>query len=172
MASSIRILSECPVCFYDMIPPMKIFQCINGHSLCENCKDNEHVTTCPSCRVTLQGNAISRNILAENLIEAEIKKKHNNDNSIDFIPSAPPIEGEDGYSTEVTNFLARLNLSELTEIFKNEELDMDDVVRLNNEDLKDIGVNKLKHRKLIMQETEQLGKGTSRPAAPSTEQIE
>ena len=51
------------------------------------------------------------------------------------------------------------------EIFKNEELDMDDVVRLNNEDLKDIGVIKLKHRKLILQETEKLGKGTSRPAA-------
>ena len=49
---------------------------------------------------------------------------------------------------------------------------MDDVVSLNNEDLKDIGVNKLKHRKLIIQETEKLGQGTSRPAAPSAKQIE
>jgi len=60
----------------------------------------------------------------------------------------------------------------LTEIFKNEELDMDDVVNLNNEDLKDIGVNKLKHRKLIMQETAKLGQGSSRPAASSAKQIE
>ena len=163
MASSIKILFECPVCFVEMISPMRIFQCLNGHSLCENCKDNEHVSTCPSCRVTLQGNAISRNILAENLIEAEMNKRHKNDND-DFIPSAPPMEDEDGYITDVTTFLAHLNLSELNEIFKNEELDMDDLVNLNNEDLKVIGVNKLKQRKLIMQEIQKLGKWSSRPA--------
>ena len=94
MASSIKKLSECPVCFVEMIPPMKIFQCINGHSLCENCKDNEHVTTCPSCRVTLRGDSISRNILAESLIEAATKQGHSDDNDIsdDLIPSAPSME--------------------------------------------------------------------------------
>ena len=90
MASSIKKLSECPVCFVEMVPPMKIFQCINGHSLCENCKDNDNVTTCPSCRVTLQGELISRNILAESLIEAVTKDGHNEDD--DLIPSAPSME--------------------------------------------------------------------------------
>ena len=90
MASSIKKLSECPVCFVEMVPPMKIFQCINGHSLCENCKDNENVTTCPSCRVTLKGELISRNILAESLIEAMTKDGHNDDE--DIIPSAPSME--------------------------------------------------------------------------------
>ena len=90
MSSSIKQLSECPVCYVEMIPPMKIFQCINGHSLCENCKDNEFVTTCPSCRVTLQGELISRNILAESLIEAVTKDGHNEDE--DLIPSAPSME--------------------------------------------------------------------------------
>ena len=70
MASSIKKLSECPVCFVEMVPPMKIFQCINGHSLCENCKENKNVTT---CRVALKGELISRNILAESLIEAVTK---------------------------------------------------------------------------------------------------
>ena len=155
MASSIKMLSECPVCYDEMIPPMKIFQCINGHSLCENCKDN--VTTCPSCRVSLRGNAMSRNILAESLIEAEMNKRHNDDNGIndDFIPSAPPVEDQDG-NTDVTTFLARLKLSELTEIFKKEELSMDDVLNLSNEELKDIGVKKMKHRKLILQETQMM----------------
>ena len=119
MASSITKLSECPVCLVEMIPPTKIFQCINGHSLCEKCKDN--VTTCPSCRVSLGGNAMSRNILAESLIEAERNKRHNDDNGIndDFIPSAPPFEDQDG-NTDVTTFLARLNLSELSETFEKE----------------------------------------------------
>ena len=59
----------------------------------------------------------------------------------------------------VATFLARLNLTELTEIFKNEELDMDHVVNLSNEELREIGVSKLKHRKLILQETQTKKKG-------------
>ena len=67
---------------------------------------------------------------------------------------------------DVATFLARLNLSELKEIFENEEFDMEDVVNLSNEELKDIGVSKLKHRKLITQETQKLRRGSSRPASP------
>ena len=70
MASSIKTLSECPVCFGEMFSPMKIFQCINGHSICEDFKDNVYVTSCPSCRVTLKGVQMTRNILAEPFIEA------------------------------------------------------------------------------------------------------
>ena len=67
---------------------------------------------------------------------------------------------------DVATFLARLNLSELKEIFENEEFDMDDVVNLSNEELKDIGVSKLRHRKMITQETQKLRKGSSGPAGP------
>ena len=77
MESSILKLSECPVCFDDMIPPMKIFQCINGHSLCENCKANVKIANCPSCRVPIQGDQMTRNILAESFIEAAMNKGHN-----------------------------------------------------------------------------------------------
>ena len=42
---------------------------------------------------------------------------------------------------------------------------MDDVVNLSNEELKDIGVNKLKHRKLITQETQKMRKKCSSAAA-------
>ena len=41
---------------------------------------------------------------------------------------------------------------------------MDDVVNLSNDDLREIGVNKLKHRKLITQETQKMRKGNSRSA--------
>mgnify|MGYP001463637450 CR=1 FL=1 len=50
---------------------------------------------------------------------------------------------------------------------------MDDVVNLSNEELKDIGVNKLKHRKLITQETQNMRKrSSSAAAAVSAIQIE
>ena len=65
---------------------------------------------------------------------------------------------------DVATFLARLNLTELTEIFKKEEFDMDDVVNLSNEELRDIGVSKLKHRKMTTQEAQKRRKGSSRPA--------
>ena len=75
------------MCFVEMIPPMKIFQCINGHSLCEKCKDNKHVKTCPTCRVRFKGrDAISRNILAENLIEAATKKRKNYNDKENLAP--------------------------------------------------------------------------------------
>ena len=78
------------------------------------------------------------------------------------------------FCEDVASFLARLNLSELTEIFENEEFDMNDVLKLSNDELKDIGVSKLKHRKLITQETQKLRKGTSIPsaAAVSVKQID
>ncbi|XP_050315275.1 uncharacterized protein LOC126749611 [Anthonomus grandis grandis] len=37
---------ECPVCYEYMLPP--IYQCINGHSICESCKDRP-IKVCPKC---------------------------------------------------------------------------------------------------------------------------
>ena len=72
---------------------------------------------------------------------------------------------------DVASFLERLNLKELTDIFEEQEFDMDDVLNLSNEELKDIGVNKLKHRKLIMQETQKMRKGSSSLAASAKEKV-
>ena len=96
MASSIKKLSECPLCFGEMVPPMKIFQCSNGHSICEECKDNVNVSTCPSCRVTLQADQMTRNILAEHFIEAVTKGGTDDDLNLYHVlrPSAPPMEME------------------------------------------------------------------------------
>ncbi len=38
--------SECPICI--RIPRGKIFQCVNGHSICDSCTSK--VTFCPTCR--------------------------------------------------------------------------------------------------------------------------
>ena len=46
---------ECSVCLDDMRPPIKIFQCRNGHVMCESCKNHPEVVTCPTCRIPLPG---------------------------------------------------------------------------------------------------------------------
>ena len=34
---------ECPVCYETMAPPSRIFQCNNGHLICEDCKSHSEV---------------------------------------------------------------------------------------------------------------------------------
>ena len=60
-------LFDCPISMEEMKPPMKIFQCSNGHALCGQCKDNPVMTSCPICRIVFTGSNVSRNILAESL---------------------------------------------------------------------------------------------------------
>ena len=77
-------LLDCPVCLEEMRPPKKIFQCSNGHSLCEQCKNNPALTSCPICRIEFTKSNVSRNILAESMASQVI--------SIMSSPSAPPLE--------------------------------------------------------------------------------
>ena len=35
---------ECPVCYETMAPPSRIFQCNNGHLICEDCKSHTEVS--------------------------------------------------------------------------------------------------------------------------------
>ena len=47
-------LPECPVCFTDLGPGIKIAQCPSGHLLCWNCKERmsapQCIAPCPSCK--------------------------------------------------------------------------------------------------------------------------
>ena len=61
-------------------------------------------------------------------------------------------EGE----SEIDNFLQKIGLFGLSDIFEKEELDIDDLFDMNNIDLKDIGIHQLKHRKAILKEIEKL----------------
>ncbi|KAJ8601964.1 hypothetical protein CTAYLR_004461 [Chrysophaeum taylorii] len=57
----IRDFATCPVCLYPMAP--KIFQCENGHPVCEQCLDR--LTICPTCRAGLANP--SRNLPLEQI---------------------------------------------------------------------------------------------------------
>ena len=52
---------------------------------------------------------------------------------------------------DVASFLARLNLTELSEIFATQELSLEEVLNLTNEELMEIGVVKIMDRKLILE---------------------
>lgn len=60
--TQVRSKGECPVCF--KIPRAQIFQCVNGHSICDVC--SAKVELCPTCR---SSGARVRNRLAESLLD-------------------------------------------------------------------------------------------------------
>ena len=63
---------ECPICFEEMLPPKKIFQCSQGHLLCEICfkKVCESTKVCPFCKRDVVTTPI-RNRALEEAIENE-----------------------------------------------------------------------------------------------------
>ena len=66
---------ECPICFEEMLTPMKIFQCSQGHLLCENCfkKVSDSTKVCPFCKRDVVTTTI-RNRALEEAIENEARK--------------------------------------------------------------------------------------------------
>eukprot|EP00092_Neocalanus_flemingeri_P009793 GFUD01010551.1.p1 GENE.GFUD01010551.1~~GFUD01010551.1.p1 ORF type:complete len:230 (-),score=76.73 GFUD01010551.1:58-747(-) len=46
---------ECPVCLEEMKPPLKIFNCRNGHLVCSECRPR--LTVCTNCREEYTGRA-------------------------------------------------------------------------------------------------------------------
>jgi len=57
---------ECPVCMEEMKPPRRIWQCSDGHPVCEFCRRKPEVNCCPTCRKYLVG----RSTIAEKLARA------------------------------------------------------------------------------------------------------
>ena len=55
----------CPVCLELLRPPLRIFQCPEGHILCENCKENPAIVHCPQCRMPLERNCSRNRALEE-----------------------------------------------------------------------------------------------------------
>ena len=61
-------LEKCSVCLDIPKPPLKVFQCPEGHIFCEECRNRSEMTTCPECRISLDGVYI-RNRTLEKLIQ-------------------------------------------------------------------------------------------------------
>jgi len=50
---------ECPVCMENMLPPRRIFQCKNGHIICEICQPKIKNQKCPTCQHEIVGRAVA-----------------------------------------------------------------------------------------------------------------
>jgi len=86
LPKSARNLLECPVCLELAWPPKKIFQCREGHIICEECKANPALKVCPMCRIPLANNLTSRNRQLEELARALTEEA----DGVSISPSAPP----------------------------------------------------------------------------------
>jgi len=58
---------ECPVCLEEMRPPRRIWQCSDGHPVCERCRKKPAVTCCPTCRKYIVGRSTIAEKLARSL---------------------------------------------------------------------------------------------------------
>ena len=56
---------ECPICFEEMRPPTRIWQCVDGHAICEACRNR--LDTCPSCSRAIEGRNIALEKMARSL---------------------------------------------------------------------------------------------------------
>lgn len=60
---------SCPICMNPYIAEIKIFQCVQGHSICENCYNKlKNTKDCPTCRSGYNG---TRNYDLENMCVKE-----------------------------------------------------------------------------------------------------
>jgi len=58
---------ECPICFEEMKPPMRIWQCVDGHPVCEGCRKKLDSKGCPSCNRSVEGRNIALEKMARSL---------------------------------------------------------------------------------------------------------
>jgi len=47
---------DCPVCLTALVNK-RIYQCVNGHHICQQCKQNPSLKACPTCRQKIVGRA-------------------------------------------------------------------------------------------------------------------
>lgn len=63
---------KCPICVE--VPEAEIYQCKNGHVICNKCKDQLTVGRCPQCRVAFEvdGGDLIRNRVLESLVKSVV----------------------------------------------------------------------------------------------------
>ena len=71
-----------------------------------------------------------------------------------------PVPTSTEVDEDVLHFLKELNLTELSDIFKSEQLIMEDVIEMSNHDLQLIGVVKHKQRRTILKACEDIKQKT------------
>merc|ERR1719204_1739893 len=63
LTKALKSLFRCTTCSSELPPPTPIYQCEDGHLLCQHCKKNPDVKVCSECSLPLDG----RNLPMENI---------------------------------------------------------------------------------------------------------
>merc|ERR1712112_247767 len=66
---------KCPVCLDTCRPSLQIWQCLEGHIVCESCISSPELVTCPQCRLSLDGNVSRSRVLEEMAMRLFPQKK-------------------------------------------------------------------------------------------------
>jgi len=84
---------ECPVCFTEMKPPVHIWQCAQGHPVCQPCKARPEVRHCPTCRQRIVGRATLVEKIAAQIFSNKDKNGSNDESTThpDTSPDTSPI---------------------------------------------------------------------------------
>jgi len=122
-------LLECPVCLELAWPPKRIYQCREGHIVCDVCKANPNLRNCPMCRIPFATNFTSRNRQLEELartLKEEQQMEHVMHSSSDIlVPSAPEFSeapvGGSGDKSELLDPVHRAQIV-ITQAFISPEL--------------------------------------------------
>eukprot|EP00092_Neocalanus_flemingeri_P000164 GFUD01000175.1.p1 GENE.GFUD01000175.1~~GFUD01000175.1.p1 ORF type:complete len:249 (+),score=60.36 GFUD01000175.1:56-802(+) len=91
LAKLLKSHFKCPICDDLMSPPSSIYQCEDGHILCQHCKTNPDIKECPECL----GEVAGRNTTMENIATIVFSKHFEEE------PTAPSI-GESTHIDEDT----------------------------------------------------------------------
>eukprot|EP00092_Neocalanus_flemingeri_P009398 GFUD01010112.1.p2 GENE.GFUD01010112.1~~GFUD01010112.1.p2 ORF type:complete len:276 (+),score=92.22 GFUD01010112.1:52-879(+) len=84
---------ECPVCFTEMKPPIHIWQCAQGHPVCQPCKSRPEVRHCPTCRQRIVGRATLVEKIAAQIFSTKDKSGSTEESTThpDTSPDTSPI---------------------------------------------------------------------------------
>jgi len=66
-SSNSSLIPSCPVCYVQLVPPLQVFSCTNGHLVCSSCREKIG-EKCATCRVEGGGRAIAMEEVIRNLM--------------------------------------------------------------------------------------------------------
>merc|ERR1711915_480705 len=73
-------LLQCPLCLVELSPPGKIYQCVDGHLLCSQCRFKDKVQDCPSCQGRLAGRNLAMERIAVSVFSStDVEQAEEND---------------------------------------------------------------------------------------------
>ena len=99
----------CPVCLEVPLPPRKIYQCSQGHAICDECLGKISEKKCPTCRENWENssNLPVRNRMAESMIISYVQpietNLHRASSTVEIVPAEINFVAENSNGGNITD---------------------------------------------------------------------